>query len=93
MLGKFEQALNKKRQQGRWHGAFENQSEIIEPNAGENRLSIASRADQGSQRRRAHVDHRGRLKAREDRGRRDRELNEHKAPHRRETERNRGIAN
>src|SRR5713226_3317226 len=53
-LRQLEQPLHQKRQHRRRNGPLEDQTDVIQADAGEDRLAESPRADQGSQRRGAH---------------------------------------
>ena len=91
-LGEIERRLRRERQQRRRDRALEDERHRREPHACQDRLTVAARAHERAERRGPHRDHRRRLHAGEDRGRRERQLDEPQPRARREPERLRGLA-
>ena len=54
----LEQSLYEQSQQRRRNGSLQDQPDVIEPDAGEDRLAVAAGADQRAERGRPHVDDR-----------------------------------
>ena len=60
-LEQTEQTLCQQRQQGRRDGTFEDQRDIVQPDAGQYRLAVTSSPDECAERGRANIDHGGSL--------------------------------
>ena len=91
-LGPFEEPLGRQREQRGGNRAFHDERGVIQADAGQDRLPEASGTDQGAQRRRTDVDHRGRLDPRQDGRQRERELDPPEPGPSRQPERDGGLA-